>query len=405
MIPALRLVRGNIWYVFPILSWYLVYSIMPTFFMLLTSDTFLYFLNDVAVLLPYVFSFFVFVVLLILHSRIKYRDHDAYISNSLGADKNTYLITLFLFLVLIIWSFESASFDLKGQSKSDYLMSRQDEIVKSGSGSGMFRRQLEYLFYLFIGWGLYIGQRKEKYIKLFVVYILLQLVIVFFGGLYRSPLIAYTLFGFFVFYKLYLGRNTFYNYLIILSISLPFLMSLLAFLRDGRSPEWIGLIGTLAHGLSGFATVLEIRHLYDNPVYENGYQFMLNFITFIPRFLWPDKPVTSFSFRVSEEIFGQIGVDAAWIHTFTILGEGYRQFAGLGMIFSSFIAAFLVLLIISIILKNPSYRILGAFIMIMFPIIFRGDLNSLFGRTYEFLIAIFIFETIRRLSPRVKNDI
>jgi hypothetical protein len=372
--------------------------------MLLTSDTFTYFLNDVAFLIPYVFSFFVFVILLIWHSRITYRDHGGYISISLGPDKNTYLITLCLFFVYTIWSFESASFDLGGQSKSDYLMSRQDEIVKSGSGSGMFRRQLEYLFYLFIGWGLYIGQKKGKYIKLFVIYILLQLVIVYFGGLYRSPLIAYTLFGFFVFYKLYLGRNNFYSYLIILSISLPFLMSVLAFLRDGRSPEWYGITGTLAHGLSGFATVLEIRHLYDNPIYENGYQFILNFITFIPRFLWPDKPVTSFSFRVSEEIFGQIGVDAAWIHTFTILGEGYRQFAGLGMIFSSFIAAFLVLLIISIILKNPSYRVLGAFITIMFPIIFRGDLNSLFGRTYEFLIAIFIFEVFRLASPRVKND-
>ncbi len=73
------------------------------------------------------------------------------------------------------------------------------------------------------------------------------------------------------------------------------------------------------HGLSGFATVAEIGNLithYATHPFEYGYQFMLNIITFIPRFIWEGKPITSFSFRLSSDIFGEIGLGGAWIHTF-----------------------------------------------------------------------------------------
>lgn len=398
------LFRGNVFFILPVFTWLLVYATLPSFTMLVTSDTFTYFLNDPVFLFSYICAYYSFIIVLALYYARKDPSYKGYTAFRGNSSRDTFIISIILFLIVALWYIKAANFNLGGMSKSDYLMSKQDEIVSTGQGSGMFLRQLEFLLYLFIGWGLTIGKRKVRFLFILYSFIIIQIIITFFGGLYRSPILAYSLFAILVHYRLYNRSRKFYVYLFILVVSLPFLMSALAYVRDGRLPEWQGIIFALTHGLSGFATVLEIRHLYDNYTLEYGYQFLLNMITFIPRFLWEAKPITSFSFRVSEEIFGEIGLNAAWIHTFTIFGEGYRQFGGVGMIIAAIITGLLLVLTIAMVIKNPFYRVLGAFMLVQYPLVFRGDLNAMFGRTYEFLIAILIFQFIVFISPKRKID-
>lgn len=52
-------------------------------------------------------------------------------------------------------------------------------------------------------------------------------------------------------------------------------------------------------------------------------------LTFVPRAIWENKPVTAFSPRLTEQIYWELGTGSPVV-TFTIFGEGFLQFGILG---------------------------------------------------------------------------
>lgn len=294
-----------------------------------------------------------------------------------------------------------------GQSRSDILMSQQSSLVQTGTGLKIFLRTLEYLYFIFLGICLMNSKSHRIHISLFNFYILINLILIAFSSLFRSPIFSYILFAIFVNGMVYKSGKIFSSKFVILALMFPFGMSFLAFFRDGSNFIDRGLFINLLHGVSGFATVAEIGELikyYSSNSFEFGYQFAINIITFVPRFLWADKPMTSFSFRLSEEIYGPIGLGQAWVHTFTILGEGYSQFGVAGMPMAAIIAAAIVTISFHIISRDPRLQVLGVFYFISMIMSFRGDLNAVFGRFFEFLIAILLFYVASALLPKRKFD-
>lgn len=66
--------------------------------------------------------------------------------------------------------------------------------------------------------------------------------------------------------------------------------------------------------------------------YENGKAWFLGSIgNIVPRFLWPEKPVTSTSNRITEQITGFEPSINNPVITFTIIGEGFLQFGYIGI--------------------------------------------------------------------------
>lgn len=71
--------------------------------------------------------------------------------------------------------------------------------------------------------------------------------------------------------------------------------------------------------------------LIDVTDFEWGAHWFINtFINFIPRAFWNDKPITSVSNRISEELYDITVGGGDAIYTFTIFGEAYLQFGYAG---------------------------------------------------------------------------
>ena len=73
--------------------------------------------------------------------------------------------------------------------------------------------------------------------------------------------------------------------------------------------------------------------------YEYGLNYSLMWLTFIPRALWPDKPLTAFENRMTVELFGTQFDEANFtnIWTFTAWGEGFAQYGVLGVALNLFL--------------------------------------------------------------------
>jgi hypothetical protein len=66
--------------------------------------------------------------------------------------------------------------------------------------------------------------------------------------------------------------------------------------------------------------------------YENGLNYYYTFLTFVPRYLWPEKPLTSFENRWTEiKARRQMG-SAVAVETFTAWGTGVAQFGLSGVV-------------------------------------------------------------------------
>jgi len=65
--------------------------------------------------------------------------------------------------------------------------------------------------------------------------------------------------------------------------------------------------------------------------------FYYGAISIFPRFLWPGKPITSTSNRLSESVMGITLGDGQLITTFSVFGEGFWQLSYVGALFSGFL--------------------------------------------------------------------
>lgn len=242
-----------------------------------------------------------------------------------------------------------------------------------------------------------INQIRKFAVFIFIFTSLLTILISITSGLYRSP-ILFQAFFMAIIYNLYVSKIPIKTFGILAGIFAPIFLSFAAAIRDGMGAS--GAISFL-QGLWGMATILEAKYLVELKesgviTYEFGYQYILSLISFVPRFIWPEKPYTNFSFRVSEQIYGVAGEGGAWIHTFTPWGEGYLQFGIVGTLINTCLIFLFIVLIRLHLVRNPRYIIvIIASCLTVFPVMIRGDLSSIVGTLYKYLFLILFINFIK----------
>ena len=126
--------------------------------------------------------------------------------------------------------------------------------------------------------------------------------------------------------------------------------------------------------------------------YDHGKQFLYYLpLTFIPRYIWPNKPIVSYFWRLTKEVSGSYPGRNNFVLTSTIFGEGYHQ-GGLLGIFIVLSLYFIVANTFINYLSNIQY--FDPFIWIFLihvPMDFRGALSSLIPTTvFTFFVVLLI---------------
>lgn len=326
--------------------------------------------------------------------------------------------------IILKYSLVFSLYKLLSNAILDFNISRTDiwkEAVISEAASGMgvqgiFSFIFTGFFYLCVYEGLFSKNlsTRKKTLNIFIGYQLVSILQVIFYGLYRSPVIfifASTIIVYHFYYQSISIRKLKMG-LILFVLLLPFYFSYTAYIRDGNLDISTNNISIL-HGLSGLSTSLEFLDLYerlneDELSYEYGKQFFYNYISFIPRVIWKDKPYTSFSFRKSTEIYGEVGINS-WVHTYTVWGEGYNQFGIVGTILATLQLFFIIFILTSMLSRNPVYSILTLqMFIIKIPILLRGDLSSFFGAFYQIFFTIIsysIFKFVLNIKSNIKSTL
>jgi len=273
-------------------------------------------------------------------------------------------------------------------------------VIEEKTGAGatglLFMLLISFYYFVLISALRKPSQESYRVLRIFMVTEFFHVLKILLFSLYRSPLV-FELMQIFIVYHFFYREIPIRKLRVtvgLLALVLPLYFSAAGYARDGRLDEGLAKM-SLATGLSGVATSFEFMDLYDRVnegdlSFENGKQFGYNFISFIPRFVWQNKPFTSFSYRMSTDIYGQMGVDG-WVHTYTLWGEGYMQFGVVG----SYLATLLLILLLRFmyLLNILLPQLIGVFaylILIKFPILTRGDLSSFYGAGYKYIFS-FIF--------------
>jgi len=307
-----------------------------------------------------------------------------------------YISCWFLFQFYTLLNREWISLDT---SRSDLWRKVAAEEALNGEGlAGLLIMLLNGVYLVVLHHALIsqVRQIRSYAIFIFLATTVVTIFIAATSGLYRST-IVFQAFVMTIVYNLYVNKIPMKFLGVLAGFLVPLFLSFAASIREGRGG--IDSIGFL-QGLWGMATILEAKNLIELKqsgaiTFEFGYQYILSLISFIPRFIWPEKPYTNFSFRMSEEIYGVAGEGGAWIHTFTPWGEGYLQFGILGTLLNTCLIFLLIVLVRSFLVRNPQYIICSiATSLSVFPVMLRGDLSSIVGSLYKFFFLILFVNSI-----------
>jgi len=246
--------------------------------------------------------------------------------------------------------------------------------------------------------------RNKILIYFFVLIIIIQYSQLFFTSIYRSTFLSTIIFwvlfiNFYINELKFTKKNIIFIFLFFLIGS--YWLSWSAFYRQGDIAE-INQIN-IFHGLSGLATAFEIESLKEAIEIgalklEYGLQMFYNLISWIPRMIWEEKPLVSFSFRISSELYDEVGI-TTWVRTFTIPGEGYLQFGVPGMILWSILFIYFYRFSKLIVIKYPLSLPFFLGLWASFPLLVRGDLFSYISRFFVavsvFIFIFFIFKLLK----------
>lgn len=112
---------------------------------------------------------------------------------------------------------------------------------------------------------------------------------------------------------------------------------------------------------------------------EYGLNYLYTLVTFVPRALWPGKPITSFDDRWTLITQGSLSADAggAQIWVFTAWGEGLAQFDVPGAILNLFIYGLIARVAFAECRRRPEFVLVLAFVSIFTALFLRGGVQSL----------------------------
>ena len=103
----------------------------------------------------------------------------------------------------------------------------------------------------------------------------------------------------------------------------------------------LGELQQTLNPLRGFDEIM-LKYEERSLKYEHGETYFDILLTFIPRNLWRNKPLTSFENRWTEKVTGLPIGSGVGVWTFTAWGEGLAQFGFAGMLLNLFLYGFLI---------------------------------------------------------------
>ena len=236
---------------------------------------------------------------------------------------------------------------LKSSSLFEILISNRlenyfEESIDTGSVLGSFSIVLSFFYYIKIS-QLFI---EKKYL-LASVFIIVELIYLVLFAVTRLsivfPVISIILFLLLIF-KISFKKTIFFS--ISLLFFLMFYLSYSNKLRTGQdSSQKISLTETFTD-ISRELDYENFHNMAYNYVkmndYEYGYGWFLgSVVNFIPRFLYPNKPVTSAANRFTEKITGSPPSMYNPVITFTLIGDGYLQLGYIGIIINILVFYFI----------------------------------------------------------------
>lgn len=133
--------------------------------------------------------------------------------------------------------------------------------------------------------------------------------------------------------------------------------------------------------------------------YEYGANYGYIVVTFVPRALWPDKPLTAFENRMTVEMFGsQIGAAGyANIWTFTAWGEGFAQFDVFGVVLNLFLYGLVVSTSFRYCARRPELLLVWVYYSLLAAGYLRAGFGALFILTLNMIVVAMIFEALPRV--------
>ena len=140
----------------------------------------------------------------------------------------------------------------------------------------------------------------------------------------------------------------------------------------------------------------ELELYYEKEELEYGYGWLLgSFVNFIPRSIYKDKPVTSFSNRLTNNITGAEASSNNPVRTYTIFGTGYSQFGFIGTIIETmfYVLIFSRLYYTSLSRQIPYFAFFISFYALLY---FRGET--------PFVQLFFLWFVLLFIEKRISND-
>lgn len=190
-----------------------------------------------------------------------------------------------------------------------------------------------------------------------------------------------------------------YKFKIRYVLSAPIILGLHSFLDSVRSVGFNNAnitLKSLAYGLSrDISPSIYFDKLFNtfpqDLDFEYGRSYWDAIISFIPRFIWLEKPITSFDVRMTH-YFDSLYFDSLdSIMVFTVLGDGYANFGLIGI----FINVAFFLFFQKIVIKSLQFKYLdffnGIYLLVLFSSFMRASLNAVIFKFIFLIVAINVY--------------
>ncbi|WP_286259768.1 O-antigen polymerase [Pseudoalteromonas apostichopi] len=258
----------------------------------------------------------------------------------------------------------------------DYLVGN----TLAGGGLSTLSLLTQFVFYYVLGYLLANENTKKMAFLVLVIYIFM---IAIYANTRLSLVIPIISFSAYYLYKNRKGVKSITVFVMVFVIILPAYLVVANNLRHGIDDSSIDSASTNNEKIvkdqlnyNKYINELDeymVREV-DSLEYGAGW-FWASFGNFVPRFIWEDKPITSFSNRLTVSITQRDISLKNPVRTYTIIGTGYSQFHYFGVIIEVFFYLFLFTKLYYSFLSSRDG--VGAFIAFYLAIIsmiyFRGE--------------------------------
>lgn len=226
----------------------------------------------------------------------------------------------------------------------------------------------------------------------------------------RFVLLSYFLIPF-LYYNFYVKRLKIYHFIIGILFASLFL-SFTNFVRTGIADQY-----NLNNPTANVVKQVEIKSVdvfytvytrikQNQSDFDYGLQYFYYLpISVIPRFIWDEKPIVSYFWRLTKDITNDWPGPNNFVITSTIYGEGYHQGGVFGIFIIYFAYIFFARTYLGITNHFESLQPFGWFFLVHIPMDLRGAFSSVIVTYTVGVILIFLVVKILYVRKSSKNSI